>query len=192
MKKLSLITSLMALGALPTPAAAQSVNDADAMGAYLGANYGYLRVDGDDDFDDDKDAYQFIAGYSFNEYFALEGSYIDFGSYGNNVSNADTDGYTFGLVAGMPLSETIGLYVKGGQLWYETDYTVLGVRDDYDDKGLFAGVGLSFKLTNNWSVKLDYTLYDVDLDAGEAVDDFDDANFSTDLKQASIGVQYLF
>lgn len=193
MKKIYLITSLLAAGAVSVPAFAQSnYQDDETMGAYLGANYGYLRVEGEDDFDDDKDAYQFYAGYSFNQYFALEGSYVDFGDYGNDVANADTDGYTLGIKAGLPLSESFELYVKGGQLWYETEYSVLGVNDDYDDKGLFAGVGIGYHFNRNWSLKLDYTVYDADLDAGEAVEDIDDANFTTDLKQASVGVEWRF
>tara|TARA_R110002051_G_scaffold53922_1_gene101189 strand:+ start:7302 stop:7442 length:141 start_codon:yes stop_codon:yes gene_type:complete len=46
----------------------------------MAANYGYLRVDGDEEFDNDKDAYQVFAGYGFNQYIAVEDGYIDFGN----------------------------------------------------------------------------------------------------------------
>ena len=193
MKNTIMITSLFALSTLALSVNAQSSSYNDkAEGLYLGANYGYLRVDGDDEFEDDKDAYQLYTGYSFNEHFAIEGSYLDFGDYGNDAISASTDGFTLGLRAGLPITESLNLYVKGGQLWYETDYRVTSFRSDYENEGLFAGLGLGYKLTENLSIKFDYTLYDVDLDFEEAVDDFDDANFSTDLKQAAIGVEYLF
>lgn len=46
--------------------------------------------------------------------------------------------------------------------------------------------------SQNFLVNAEYTVYDAELDAEEAVDDIDDTNFETDLKQASIGVEYRF
>lgn len=46
----------------------------------MAADYGYLRVDGDEECDDDKDAYQVFAGYGLNQYIAVEDGYIDFGN----------------------------------------------------------------------------------------------------------------
>ena len=45
-------------------------------GIYVGGNYGYLKVDGEDDFDDNNDVLQGIVGYRFNNYLALEGMVI--------------------------------------------------------------------------------------------------------------------
>ncbi|MBT0585133.1 porin family protein [Alteromonas oceanisediminis] len=189
----ALIMTLSASGFALNSAHAQSVGDDSYLkGAYVGASYGWLRVDGDDEFDDDKDAYQFNLGYSFNEYFAVEGSYVDFGDYGNDLANADTDGYTLGLKAGFAINDRFTVYAKGGQLWYETEYSVLGVNDDFDDEGMYAGLGLGYVLNQNWTVKFEYTLYDADLDTGDAIEDLDDAEFSTDLKQAALGIEYRF
>ncbi len=85
------------------------------------------------------------------------------------------------------MSDNISLYVRGGQLWYKTDYSVLGARDSTDDEGLFASVGGSYHINESWTAEVDYTLYDSDLNLDSATDDcatddIDDANFSTDLK----------
>ncbi|MDO6427690.1 porin family protein [Thalassotalea sp. 1_MG-2023] len=193
MKKSILLGSLITAGLLSTNVQAQTYNDeTDAEGVYIGAGYGYLRADGDDNFDDNKDAYQAFLGYGFNKHFAIEGGFIDFGNYGNDLTNADTDGYTLGIKLGLPVSDNVSVYVRGGQLWYETDYSVFGVKNDYDDEGLFAGLGVSYHINEDWSVKIDYTLYDNDLDVDSATDDIDDANFSTDLKHASLGFEYRF
>ncbi|WP_218312687.1 porin family protein [Alteromonas antoniana] len=164
----------------------------DESGFYVGGNYGYLRVEGEDDFDDDKDVWQGLLGYRFNEYFALEGSIIDFGDYGNDVAGASTDGYTAALKGSFPITERLSIYGKLGQLWSETEYNVGTFSNDYDDESLFVGGGLSYAVTPNFLINAEYTVYDAELDAESAVDDIDDTNFETDLKQASLGVEYRF
>ena len=167
----------------------ESINDA---GFYVGGSYGYLRVDGDDEFDDDKDVWQGVAGYRFNEYFALEGSYIDFGDYGNDIANADTDGYTAAVKGSYPITERFSVFGKLGQLWSETEYTVGTVSRDSDDESVFVGGGVSYAVSQNFLVTAEYTVYDSSMDAGDAVDDIDETEFNTDLKQASLGVEYRF
>ncbi|ABN63262.1 outer membrane beta-barrel protein [Shewanella baltica] len=99
-------------------------NDVAENGIYVGANYGYLKVDGKDDFDDNSDVIQGLVGYRFNQYLAVEGGYVNFGDYGNSLSNAETDGYTAALKVSYPIVDRVELYAKGGQLWYSTDYDV--------------------------------------------------------------------
>ncbi|RQW63494.1 porin family protein [Vibrio viridaestus] len=158
-------------------------------GLYVGGNYGYVKVDGQDDFDDDNDVYQGLLGFRFNKYLALEGSYIDFGDYGKSGASASTDGYTAALKVIAPIGERVELYGKGGQLWYNTDYSVLGVNGSRDDEGVFAGAGVGFKVTDNFLVNVEYTWYDADIDA-DAVSN--GADTETDFKQASVGVEYRF
>ncbi|TYK65839.1 porin family protein [Colwellia echini] len=193
MKKTILLGSLISASLLTYSVQAKAEDAAvDTSGIYVGASYGYLRVEGDDDFDEDKSAYQIFTGYGFNKYIAVEGSFIDFGEYGNDLANADTDGYTLGLKLGLPVTDNISLYVRGGQLWYETNYSVVGVNDSTSDEGLFAGIGASYHLNEDWTIKVDYTVYDSDLDVSSASDDIDNADFSTDLKFAAVGVEYRF
>lgn len=188
------LTAIASIAALTSFGSFAQSNDyaVDESGFYVGGNYGYLRVEGEDDFDDDKDVWQGLLGYKFNEWVAVEGSFIDFGDYGSDVAGADTDGYTAAIKGILPLSDRFSLYAKVGQLWSETEYNLGGISNEYDDESLFVGAGLSYAMTQNFLINAEYTVYDAELDAYEAVDDIDDTNFETDLKQASIGVEYRF
>ncbi|MBT78804.1 MAG: hypothetical protein CL587_00230 [Alteromonadaceae bacterium] len=183
------LTSLTAFSA-----SAQSLDTPwqDQPGFYVGGNYGYLKVDGQDDFDDDNDVIQGLVGYRFNRYLAVEGSVIDFGDYGNNLSRADTDGWTAGVKGILPITNQFSVYAKAGQLWWDTDYSVNGVSGSYDDESLFIGAGVAYNITENFLVNAEYTVYDADLDANDLADDPGDVDFNTDLKQASVGVEYRF
>lgn len=164
-------------------------NDAAENGIYVGANYGYLKVDGKDDFDDNSDVIQGLVGYRFNQYLAIEGGYVNFGDYGNSLSNAETDGYTAALKVSYPIVDRVELYAKGGQLWYSTDYDVLGFSGNKDDEGVFAGAGVAFKVTDRFLINAEYTWYD----AGITVENVSNgADTDTDFKQASLGVEYRF
>lgn len=186
--------SLLAAGMFVGQASAQVTNNTlqDHEGFYVGGNYGWVKVDGQDDFDDDNDMYQALAGYRFNRYVAVEGSFIDFGDYGSDLSNADTDGYTAAVKGMLPLSEHFSVFVKGGQLWWESDYNVQGLSGKFDDESLFIGAGVNYAITRNLSINAEYTMYDADLDADELSENITDSDFDTDLKQASVGIEYRF
>lgn len=92
----------------------------------------------------------------------------------------------------LPISDRFSLYAKVGQLWSETEYNFGTATGDYDDESLFVGAGISYEITRNFLVNAEYTVYDTTLDADEAVDDIDDTDFETDLKQASLGIEYRF
>lgn len=166
-----------------------SNSDAAENGIYVGANYGYLKVDGDDDFDDNSDVMQGLVGYKFNKYLALEGSYINFGDYGNGLANAETDGYTAALKVMLPIADRVELYAKGGQLWYSTDYDVVGFSGNDDGEGVFAGAGVAFKVTDRFLINAEYTWYDADINVDSVANG---GKTDTDFNQASIGVEYRF
>jgi opacity protein-like surface antigen len=186
--KTKILTNLAALATLTSFASIAQSNNINEPGFYLGANYGYLRVGGDDNFDDDKDVLEALAGYRFNQYFALEGSFIDFGDYGTNLAKVSTDGYTAAIKGTLPVSDSFSLFVKLGQLWSETDYRALNFSGSADDESLFVGGGLAFKLNNNMVINATYSVYDANMD----FDNVDDENFDTDFKQASVGIEYRF
>lgn len=161
-------------------------------GLYLGGNYGYLKIDGDDEFDDSNDVWQGIIGYQVNQFFALEGAYSDFGKYGGSVANAETTGYSAALKGILPLTDQIEFFAKAGQLWYDTDYSVAGVKGSSDDEGLFAGAGFNYKLSEQILLNAQYTWYDLDVNAKQAANNIEDTDFDTNLNQASVGVEYRF
>lgn len=185
------LAAIISLASFSAYSHADNMSNSDAAenGIYVGANYGYLKVDGDDDFDDNSDVMQGLVGYKFNKYLALEGSYINFGDYGNGLANAETDGYTAALKVMLPIADRVELYAKGGQLWYSTDYDVVGFSGNDDGEGVFAGAGVAFKVTDRFLINAEYTWYD----AGITVENVSNgADTDTDFKQASLGVEYRF
>ncbi|RLT96033.1 porin family protein [Ketobacter sp.] len=187
------LTHLSIVTALLIPAPLVSASNDDDSGLYVGGNYGYLKVKDDDDFDDDNDAYQLIIGGDFNAFIGVEGSYIDFGKYGGNVASADTDGYTLALKGTLPLTDFFSLHAKGGQLWWNSDYEVVGFDGSADGDELFWGVGAAFAVTQNVEITFDYTRYNVEFSEDEvgllATDSIDS---DVDLDHAAAGVRFKF
>lgn len=189
--KILTLAAVISLASLSAYSHADNMSNSDAAenGIYVGANYGYLKVDGDDDFDDNSDVMQGLVGYKFNKYLALEGSYINFGDYGNGLANAETDGYTAALKVMLPIADRVELYAKGGQLWYSTDYEVVGFSGNDDGEGVFAGAGVAFKVTDRFLINAEYTWYDADINVDNVANG---GKTDTDFNQASIGVEYRF
>ncbi|WP_330147563.1 porin family protein [Shewanella oncorhynchi] len=185
------LAAIISLASFSAYSHANNMSNSDAAenGIYVGANYGYLKVDGDDDFDDNSDVMQGLVGYKFNKYLALEGSYINFGDYGNGLANAETDGYTAALKVMLPIADRVELYAKGGQLWYSTDYDVVGFSGNDDGEGVFAGAGVAFKVTDRFLINAEYTWYDADINVDSVANG---GKTDTDFNQASIGVEYRF
>lgn len=187
-KILSSLTAIALATSFNSFAQSNSNEDLNGSGFYLGGNYGYLRVEGDDDFDEDKNVFEGIVGYRFNQYIALEGSYINFGDYGTDIARADVDGYTAAIKGTLPINDTFSLFVKAGQLWSETDYNALDYKRTVDDESVFLGGGVAVNITSNFVLNATYSVYDTSLE----FDDVDDENFDTDFKQASVGFEYRF
>lgn len=185
------LAAIISLASFSAYSHADNMSNSDAAenGIYVGANYGYLKVDGDDDFDDNSDVMQGLVGYKFNKYLALEGSYINFGDYGNGLANAETDGYAAALKVMLPIADRVELYAKGGQLWYSTDYDVVGFSGNDDGEGVFAGAGVAFKVTDRFLINAEYTWYDADINVDSVANG---GKTDTDFNQASIGVEYRF
>ena len=107
----------------------------------------------------------------------------------HSIANAETDGYTAALKVMLPIADRVELYAKGGQLWYSTDYDVVGFSGNDDGEGVFAGAGVAFKVTDRFLINAEYTWYDAEINADNVANG---ANTETDFKQASLGVEYRF
>lgn len=167
-------------------------SDIDHQGLYLGVGYGFVKSKGADEFDDNDDAGRVFIGGQFNQVVSVEGSYIDFGKYGDSVASADIDGYTLAVKAGLPLGEYLTLYALGGNLWWDSDLKALGVSGKTDGQEFFYGAGASLALSHGLDLRLEYTRFNVEFDRDEigifgAGDDLD-----TDLDSVSVALQYTF
>ncbi len=192
--KTTLAYSMIAAMLIPSASMAQ---DRKESGIYVGGSYGMYKVEGEGkgegnaDFDDDQDVIQGFLGGQVNKYFAIEGSYITFGEYGGNLAKAEVDGMTLGVKGFLPLTDIFSIYAKGGQLWWDADYEVLGYSGSTDGSEPFYGLGVAFSVTDRMDINLDYTRYEIELETDE-VGLFASDTYDSDLDQASVGIRYLF
>lgn len=192
--KTTLAYSMIAAMLIPSASMAQ---DRKESGIYIGGSYGMYKVEGEGkgegnaEFDDDQDVIQGFIGGQVNKFFAIEGSYITFGEYGGNLAKAEVDGMTLAAKGILPLTDSFSIYAKGGQLWWDADYEVLGYNGSTDGSEPFIGVGVAFAVTDRMDINLDYTRYEIELETDE-VGLFASDTYDSDLDQASVGIRYLF
>lgn len=117
-------------------------------GFYLTADIGYGQADMNDvgwrNVDDTDRAFSFGIGYLFNQYIAVEGGYLDAGSYslnstvpfrgsfigkpitatGNTYGEAETDGFYLGPALSLPVTENFKIYARGGGYFWDSHIEV--------------------------------------------------------------------
>lgn len=153
---------------------------------YVGAGYGGFRARGGE-FDDNNDFLELKVGGFFTPHLAVEGSATFFGSYGGDVASADVKGYGVSLIGRLPMSETWGIYAKGGLFFWDTDIDTAVGSYDADGNDPFFGVGTDFRLTPNLNLIAEYNRYAIDTRVEDlpGVDD-------TDLDTLQVGIRWHF
>ena len=161
-------------GSLAVPTAAFAGADS---GFYVGGSVGDASVKIDDsDFDESDAAYKIFGGYNIGFIplvdFAVEGSYVDFGSAGSNVGNVDITGWdAFGL-AGLSFGP-FGIFAKAGAIAWDAD-TSIGGGDSGTDPAY--GLGARFAI-GSFAIRAEYEVFDLD---------------GADLEMVSVGGSYTF
>jgi len=138
--------------------------------------------------DDSATGFKVFAGYMFNEYVGVQGSYVDLGQLDSEftasvppnqidellATGADLlpgrgKGWLADLVLQYPLSDSISIYGTAGVFFSEpaTTQTVVvggtGTASQISDENDFAGsIGLLFSLSDRSSIKVGYERYEID------------------------------
>jgi len=121
-------------------------------GFYLGGAIGGASTEvseGSIKFDENDFAWKIYGGYQFLSFFALEGSYRNFGEPSTNILGSDVQveptGFDVAAVAGLPLGPLYA-FGKVSALFWDADLIADGevFSDDGTDFGV--GVGLSFDI----------------------------------------------
>ncbi|MDF1693934.1 MAG: outer membrane beta-barrel protein [Zhongshania sp.] len=157
--------------------------------AYVGANYGGYKDRGGD-FDEDDDFKEALIGAQVNQFLGFEASYIDFGSFGGDVGKADVDGYGLAVVGRLPLTEQLGIYAKAGQLFWDADVRVAGLKQSYDGDEPFVGIGADIKVSEHFVVALEYDCYKIDLD--DSSFPAPASNWEGDMDTVKLGARFMF
>ena len=138
---------------------------------------------------DDQDlAAKILGGYSFNRFFAVEGSYFNLGKFGSitetqsalspnpaytMMGESEVEGLALDLVATYPITEMFSVFGRVGAnyAWVEEDFGVgvpaafFSERDEHDINEKY-GVGLQFNLTDSFSLRTEIERYRLDEPTG--------------------------
>lgn len=164
----------------------------DGRGFYLGGSIGQMEVK---DFDcppgrscDAKDStWKIFAGYSFNQYFALEGTYADFGSISVSgtaagipfIATGDITGWGAAAVGVLPIFERISLFGKAGLMVTEIKLSGGGggitLTRSGDETDIHFGFGALFEFTKSLGLRLEWERLE-----------------KSELNMLSLGAQYKF
>lgn len=151
-----------------------------APGFYVGAGFGTTEVSEDsiDEFiaDDSDTGLRAFGGYSFNEYFAIEASYFDFGEASGTLEDSDfgdvdfsvgVTGLSAAAVGRIPVAEMFALFGKVGFASYDVkfDVTVPGFgsgSQSESETDLVYGVGGALSFADRFEVRAEYEVLNVE------------------------------
>lgn len=143
-------------------------------GLFLAASVGSADLNENfDGFDVDSSstAYRLTVGWQFNDYFALEGGYNNFGDFEQSFDidgapvdvSLTADGFTLGATGNLPLGERWILSARAGAFFWDGDASINNVSAATpEDANIYLGIGAGFKVTEHLSLTIDGSRYDLD------------------------------
>jgi OOP family OmpA-OmpF porin len=143
-------------------------------GFFVAGSIGKANLSEDfDDFsvDTDSTAFRVTAGWRFNDYFAVEAGYNNFGNFEQTVDvdgvptevSLKADGFTLGGLGYVPLSDRFSLFGRAGAYFWDGDAEINNVTAATpEDANFYFGAGVRFALSDKLSATLDGSRYDLD------------------------------
>ncbi|GLZ85709.1 hypothetical protein Pres01_17600 [Metapseudomonas resinovorans] len=140
---------------------------ADDRGLYVGGGVTRVEID-EHTLGDDDNSYKAYVGYRFNPYLAVEGAWVDLGSF--EGERADFDGHSLQAAAhfGIPVGDRVRLFASAGVHAWEADDDSAGDSSDLD---LTYGLGVEVDVFRNVGVRLEQEVLkvgDIELDQTSA------------------------
>ena len=123
------------------------------------------------DVDTDSTAYRLTIGWRFNDHFALDAGYHNFGRFNQTFDIGGTltdvslkaDGFVFGGLGSLPLTERTSLFVRAGAYFWDGDADINSVSAATpEDTNFYFGAGAQFRLTDKLAATVDGSRYDLD------------------------------
>ncbi len=182
--------TVLSAAVLTAPAVwAQDNASRDSSGPYISGSYGGYKSRGGD-FDDKNDMLGAGLGYQFNEFFALEAEYIDFGNFGDDEVEGKLKGVGLSAIGRLPLTQSFGVYAKAGAFASAFDVDAFDDSETYDEVNPFVGAGVDFRVTQQLTAFAEYNRYNVDIDK----DDFNGQvnNSGPDFDTGRVGLKFQF
>ena len=168
---------------------AQDSVSRDQSGPYISGSYGGYKSHGGE-FEDENDLLGAALGYQFNEFFALEAEYIDFGNFGDDEVEGKLKGVGLSAIGRLPLTQSFGVYAKAGAFASAFDVEAFDESETYDEVNPFVGAGVDFRVTEQLTAFAEYNRYNVDIDE----DDFNGqvTNDGPDFDTGRVGLKFQF
>jgi OmpA-OmpF porin, OOP family len=145
MKKIAIAVLLSVTVAAPAVAADM----------YVGVNIGSAKIDASNL--DSTTSFALLGGYTFNEYFAAEVGYTDFGSKDYSGFNLKSSAWSISGVGAYPFNEQFSVFAKLGVASTTTDTS--GTSTSKSD--LTYGIGGQFNVNKQVGIRLGYDVYKV-------------------------------
>lgn len=119
-------------------------------GPYVGGGLGWGWTDNTDDW-----SWKGLAGWRFNEYAAGQIFYADLGNHRvpGMLGEPGIDTYGAELLLSFPVATDLSIYGKGGVHRYHINSR---------NTGWLAGAGVELGLRDGWSLRTEWTHYDLD------------------------------
>ena len=128
--------------------------------------------------EDDDSFFAFGGGYEFNDNFAVEVAYQDFGTRSGQTdcppgfaclivplrTEADVAAFSVSLVGSFPISDELDGYGKLGLTSWDVEFDSISSAFDESGEDLHYAVGLRWSFEDQWNVFAEYTQVDLDLD----------------------------
>jgi OmpA-OmpF porin, OOP family len=141
---------------------------ADDAGFYIGAGIGEAN-NKSGEFDGSDTAFQIFGGYSFNEHFALELTYVDAGTQDDRIGEVEVTNESSGVIVSalgaVPIGPIVSLYGKVGYAFYDADATFrlgnLQERESDSDEDPAYGVGVELAILRGLRLRAEYEIVDV-------------------------------
>ena len=158
------LTGIIALLALPAVAADN--------GFYLGASAGQSGIEISDiddmDFSGGDTAYKLFVGYRILTFFAVEGSYVDFGAADDDLGDtlgtveADVNGFDAFAMGMLPLG-IADIFVKAGVIAWDAEIAARSIDASESDSGTDPayGIGVQFRI-RSFAVRGEIEYFDIE------------------------------
>ena len=118
------------------------------------------------DLDESDFAWRGSLGADLTDYFAIEASFVDFGSVNANVLGQDiiasADGTELAVIARIPLGDSFAFAARVGSLWWDASTSVAGVSASDSDNDVSYGVGFELRPIERIGIGLGYDRYNLD------------------------------
>jgi hypothetical protein len=175
---------------------------------YVEADVGKSTLDHDQGFteiDDTSTSWALRVGYRFSRYFALEGAYLDLGSFSSTYETtsvvveqeASYDGFLLNSRVYWPVARHFELNASAGLHYHKRDSSYASssgyAYDANDSNGGFSfGVGVAVPVNDRFEIALDYAQY---LELAVPTFDFSgnpNLNDPADLYSITLGARFKF